>query len=80
MPGISDTDPFPLSGRPPAFGLYPGKDLGADVIAPSVFVPLDESLCRQKIDTIQTSFATQAGKRWFSDGLFRSLLMFDPRG
>jgi LmbE family N-acetylglucosaminyl deacetylase len=41
---------------------------------PNVFVPLEESLCRQKIETIMTSFPSQAGKRWFSEDLFRSAL------
>jgi LmbE family N-acetylglucosaminyl deacetylase len=45
-----------------------------DLGTPNVFVPLDEPLCRQKIDTILTSFASQAGKRWFSEDLFKSLL------
>jgi LmbE family N-acetylglucosaminyl deacetylase len=45
-----------------------------DLGAPNIFVPLDESLCQEKIDTILTSFPSQAGKRWFSGDLFRSLL------
>ncbi len=45
-----------------------------DLGTPNVFVPLDESLCRRKIDTILTSFPSQTGKRWFSEELFRSLL------
>ncbi len=45
-----------------------------DLGTPNLFVPLDESLCRRKIDTILTSFRSQAGKRWFSEELFRSLL------
>ena len=45
-----------------------------DFGVPNVFVPLDESLCRQKIDTILSSFMSQQGKRWFSEDLFRSLL------
>ena len=45
-----------------------------DLGTPNVFVPLDESLCRRKIDTILSSFPSQAGKRWFSEELFRSLL------
>jgi len=45
-----------------------------DLGVPNVFVPLDESLCREKIATILTSFPSQAGKRWFSGDLFRSLL------
>jgi LmbE family N-acetylglucosaminyl deacetylase len=45
-----------------------------DLGAPNMFVPLDESVCRRKIDTIVTSFVSQAGKRWFSEELFRALL------
>ena len=45
-----------------------------DLGTPNVFVPLDDSLCRRKIDTILTSFKSQSGKRWFSGELFRSLL------
>ncbi len=45
-----------------------------DLGSPSVFVPLDEAQCRRKIETILASFPSQAGKRWFSDDLFRSLL------
>jgi LmbE family N-acetylglucosaminyl deacetylase len=45
-----------------------------DFGTPNLFVPLDEALCRRKIDTILGSFPSQAGKRWFSEDLFRSLL------
>lgn len=45
-----------------------------DLGVPNFFVPLDESLCRRKLDIILTSFASQRGKRWFSEELFRSLL------
>jgi LmbE family N-acetylglucosaminyl deacetylase len=45
-----------------------------DLGTPSVFVPLTEPVCRKKIDTILTSFASQAGKPWFAEELFRSLL------
>ena len=45
-----------------------------DLGVPNVFVPLDDSLCRRKLDTILTSFTSQRGKRWFSEDLFRSLL------
>jgi LmbE family N-acetylglucosaminyl deacetylase len=41
---------------------------------PNLFVPLDESYCRRKIDAILTSFISQTGKRWFSEELFRSVL------
>ena len=45
-----------------------------DLGTPNVFVPLTEPLCRKKIDTILTSFPSQAGKPWFTEELFRSLL------
>ena len=45
-----------------------------DLGVPNVFVPLDGSLCRRKIDTIITSFSSQTDKLWFSEDLFRSLL------
>ena len=41
---------------------------------PNVFVPLDESVCRRKIEAIVSGFPSQAGKRWFSEDLFRSVL------
>jgi LmbE family N-acetylglucosaminyl deacetylase len=45
-----------------------------DAGAPNVFVPLDEALCRRKIQAILEGFPSQAGKRWFSEGVFRGLL------
>ena len=45
-----------------------------DLGAPNVFVPLDESLCRGKIQAILEGFPSQAGKRWFSESVFRGLL------
>ena len=45
-----------------------------DLGSPSVFVPLNDAQCRRKIETILASFPSQAGKRWFSDDLFRSLM------
>jgi len=45
-----------------------------DLGVPNVFVPLDDSLCRRKLDTILASFTSQRDRRWFSEDLFRSLL------
>jgi LmbE family N-acetylglucosaminyl deacetylase len=45
-----------------------------DLGTPNLFVPLDEALCKRKIDIILTSFPSQARKRWFSEELFRSIL------
>jgi LmbE family N-acetylglucosaminyl deacetylase len=45
-----------------------------DLGTPNVFVPLDESDVRLKIEAIMTGFPSQAGKRWFEAETFRSLL------
>lgn len=45
-----------------------------DLGTPNVFLPLDESLCRRKLETILTCFRSQKDKRWFSEDVFRSLL------
>ena len=45
-----------------------------DMGAPNLFVPLDESLCRKKIDHLMTHFASQSSKRWFKEDLFSGLL------
>lgn len=45
-----------------------------DLGAPNFFVPLDESLCRQKIDHLMTHFGSQVSKRWFKEDLFSGLL------
>jgi LmbE family N-acetylglucosaminyl deacetylase len=45
-----------------------------DLGSPNVFVDLDESLCRRKVETILRVFRTQAGKHWFGEDLFMALL------
>ena len=45
-----------------------------DMRAPNVFVTLDESLCRQKIDHLMAHFGSQTPKRWFREDLFWGLL------
>jgi LmbE family N-acetylglucosaminyl deacetylase len=45
-----------------------------DFGTPNVFVALDESRCRRKIDLLLTHFASQRDRRWFSEELFRSVL------
>jgi LmbE family N-acetylglucosaminyl deacetylase len=45
-----------------------------DFGSPNLFVPLDESICRRKIDTILGSFPSQSEKQWFSRELFSSIL------
>jgi LmbE family N-acetylglucosaminyl deacetylase len=45
-----------------------------DIGTPNLFVPLDESQCRKKIDHLMTHFASQVPKRWFKEDLFSGLL------
>jgi len=45
-----------------------------DLGSPNVFVHLDRSLCRRKIDNLLNSFPSQAGKRWFCEETFFALL------
>ena len=45
-----------------------------DLGTPNVFVPLDESLARRKVEAIMTGFPSQAGKRWFDAETFRAVL------
>ena len=45
-----------------------------DLGSPNVFVRLDESVCRAKVDNILASFRSQEGKRWFTRDLFLSLM------
>jgi LmbE family N-acetylglucosaminyl deacetylase len=45
-----------------------------DMGVPNLFVPLDESVCRKKIDHLMTHFASQLSKRWFKEDLFSGLL------
>jgi LmbE family N-acetylglucosaminyl deacetylase len=45
-----------------------------DLGAPNFFVRLDEDVVQEKIVHLQQYFPSQAGKHWFADDLFRSLL------
>ncbi len=45
-----------------------------DCGSPNCFVPLNESICRRKIDTILGAFESQSEKHWFSGELFSSIL------
>ena len=45
-----------------------------DFGTPNVFVHLDETQCRRKIDLLLTHFGSQRDRRWFSEELFRSVL------
>jgi len=45
-----------------------------DMGAPNLFVPIDESVCREKIEHLMAHFGSQLPKRWFKDDLFSGLL------
>jgi len=45
-----------------------------DFDSPNFFVPLDESVCRRKIDYIINAFPSQREKHWFSRELFSAIL------
>jgi LmbE family N-acetylglucosaminyl deacetylase len=45
-----------------------------DFGSPNLFVPLDESICRRKIDAILDAYQSQSGKHWFSRDLFSAIL------
>jgi LmbE family N-acetylglucosaminyl deacetylase len=45
-----------------------------DFGSPNVFVELDADLARRKAETIMRAFRTQAGRQWFSEDLFLSVL------
>ena len=45
-----------------------------DLGAPNVFVPLGEELVDEKLRLLREHHASQAGKHWFDDELFRGLL------
>jgi LmbE family N-acetylglucosaminyl deacetylase len=45
-----------------------------DLGAPGFFVPLSEAICRRKIALLSQAFRSQAGRQWFGEDTFRSLL------
>ena len=45
-----------------------------DLGAPNVFVHLDGSIVRRKIELLLGHFGSQADRRWFTEDLFRALL------
>jgi LmbE family N-acetylglucosaminyl deacetylase len=45
-----------------------------DLGAPNFFVPLEETVCRRKIETIVECFSSQGSKPWFSADTFWALL------
>lgn len=53
---------------------YETPKYDGDFGAPNVFVPLDASVARRKLDAIMAGFPSQAGKRWFAEDTFRAVL------
>ena len=45
-----------------------------DLGSPNVFVPLDKTICQQKVESIIDAFTTQNTKQWFAGDTFWSLL------
>ena len=45
-----------------------------DLGRPNLFVPLDEAVCRRKIDLLLESFPTQRSRPWFTADTFLALL------
>ena len=45
-----------------------------DMGRPSVFVPLDEELCKKKVQYLMETFGSQRSKRWFQSDTFFALL------
>jgi LmbE family N-acetylglucosaminyl deacetylase len=45
-----------------------------DLGTPNVFVPLEEETCRRKVEVLMRHFASQRGKRWFTEDLFLGLM------
>jgi LmbE family N-acetylglucosaminyl deacetylase len=45
-----------------------------DLGCPNVFVPLDEAICRNKVQWIVEGFQTQHNRHWFTEDTFTALL------
>jgi len=45
-----------------------------DMGSPNLFIPLEDDVCRQKVEHLMTHFASQVPKRWFKQDLFSGLL------
>jgi len=45
-----------------------------DLGQPSVFVPLEDKVCQQKVRYIMDAFQSQHSKRWFQETTFLSLM------
>ena len=46
----------------------------ADLRSPNFFVPLSNSICRRKVQSLMRCFGTQRSKQWFSEDLFLGLM------
>lgn len=46
----------------------------ADLRSPNIFFPLSEEACRRKLELLQAHFASQRGKHWFDEEVFRGLM------
>jgi LmbE family N-acetylglucosaminyl deacetylase len=53
---------------------YEIMKLDGDLGNPNVYVGLDATTVRRKLDIVTGSFASQRDKRWFSDDVFRGLM------
>jgi LmbE family N-acetylglucosaminyl deacetylase len=45
-----------------------------DMGSPNLFVPLEDDVCRQRVEHLLDHFASQRDKRWFREDLFSGLL------
>jgi LmbE family N-acetylglucosaminyl deacetylase len=45
-----------------------------DLASPNFFVPLDEAICRNKVQWIIEGFQTQHNRHWFTEETFRALM------
>lgn len=45
-----------------------------DLGHPNLFVPLDQAVCRRKIELLMEGFPTQAGRQWFTPDTFWAML------
>lgn len=46
----------------------------ADLRNPNVYIPLDRSICRQKVELLKASYPSQQNRSWFDDETFWALL------
>jgi LmbE family N-acetylglucosaminyl deacetylase len=53
---------------------YEVLKLDGDIGNPNLYIPLEASTVRRKIDILLSSFTSQGHKRWFSEEVFRGLM------